>query len=251
MLLTLHAFAFSQHGMCPVSLGVLVRERSSICAPGIHRRSPNSLFLCSAAFNEVCFSFGSSCAAVHHPTATDSLWHRVDCGRPPPRSHDTHAEIRRANMEVVNKSFWEMVEEGCSAIESADLESLPEQDNMVSDRRHRCQMRQFVHRAVSAAPTEEEKKLIMVEVELACVCLPRCKKKQKLKRVFGNGKCLKSRSVQNRVRGQVKTASQKIVEMCHSYGNEGAPCDGQASFVICFTCLCSVCCEVPLKPAIF
>ena len=113
-------------------------------------------------------------------------------------------------MEVVNKRCWEMVQEGCSAIEGADLESLPEQDNMVSDTRHRCQMRQFVHRAVSAAPTENEKMLIMVKVELACVCLPRCKKKQKLKRVFGNGKCLKSWSVQNRVRGQVKMASHPL-----------------------------------------
>ena len=103
-----------------------------------------------------------------------------------------------------------MVEEGCSAIEGADLESLPEEDNTVSDRRYRCQMRQFVHRAVSAAPTEEEKMLIMVEVEPACVCLQRCKKKQKLKRVFGNGKCLKSWSVQNRVRGQVKMASHPL-----------------------------------------
>ena len=46
-------------------------------------------------------------------------------------------------------------------------------------------------------------------------------------------------------------SSQKIVEMCHGYGNEGAPCDGHASFVIFVTCLCSVCCEVPLQPAIF
>ena len=89
-------------------------------------------------------------------------------------------------MEVVNKSFWEMVEEGCSAIEGADLESLPEEDNMVSDRRHRWLMRQFVHRSVSVAPTENEKMLIMVKVELACVCLPRCKKKQKLKLATGS-----------------------------------------------------------------
>ena len=46
-------------------------------------------------------------------------------------------------------------------------------------------------------------------------------------------------------------SSQKVVEMCHSYGSEVAPCDGQASFVIFVTCLCSVCCEVPLQPAIF
>ena len=73
-------------------------------------------------------------------------------------------------MEVVNKSFWEMVEDWCSAIEGADLESLPEEDNMVSDKRHRCRMRQFVHRALSAAPSEDEKMLITVEVEPACVC---------------------------------------------------------------------------------
>ena len=42
-----------------------------------------------------------------------------------------------------------MVEEGCAAIEGADLESLPEEDNTVSDGRYRCQMRQFVHRAPS------------------------------------------------------------------------------------------------------
>ena len=58
--------------------------------------------------------------------------------------HDTYAEIQRANMEVVSKSYWEMVEEGCSAIEGADLESLSEEDNTVSDRRYRSQMRQFV-----------------------------------------------------------------------------------------------------------
>ena len=79
-----------------------------------------------------------------------------------------------------------MVEDGCSAIEGADLESLPEEDNMVSDRRHRCQMRQLVHRAVSAAQSEEEKKLIMVEVGPACVCLPRCKKKRKMKLATGS-----------------------------------------------------------------
>ena len=89
-------------------------------------------------------------------------------------------------MEVVNKSYWEMVEEGCSAIEGTDLESLPEQDNTVSDGRYRCQMRQFVHRAPSAAPTEEEKMLIMVEVEPACLCLSTCKKKQKLKLATGS-----------------------------------------------------------------
>ena len=113
-------------------------------------------------------------------------------------------------MEVVNKSYWEMVEERCSAIEGTDLESLAEGDNTVSDGRYRCQMRQFVHRAVSAAPTEEEKKLIMVEVEPTCVCPHRCKMKQKLKRVFGNGMCLKSWSVQNRVRGQAKMASHPL-----------------------------------------
>ena len=65
-----------------------------------------------------------------------------------------------------------MVEEGCSAIEGAALESLPEEDNTMSDRRYRCQMRQLVHRTLSAAPTEEQKMLTMVEVEPACVCLP-------------------------------------------------------------------------------
>ena len=67
-------------------------------------------------------------------------------------------------------------------------------------------MRQFVHRALSAAPTQEENKLIMVEVEPACLSLSTCKEKQKLMRVFGNGKCLKS-WVQKRVHGQGKMAS--------------------------------------------